>query len=228
MISRFDIVAGGSPMRQRLARLFRAMPSAGEISGYEYPEFLDVVFRKAAAVQPGGFEWPDMAGVSSVLDFGGGCGHHYKSAVRHSPDVRWAVVETPAMAKRASEIATNRLRFFSSIDDAHDWLGDIDMMHSNSALQYTDDAIKTLRELCGLRARTMLWLRAALSARSFEYEMQSSELIDNGPGGPPAGVKNKTVKYLVTKIPEPLFLAAHRGYVLRERGKDWFRFQIEC
>src|SRR5260370_2856316 len=131
MISRFDIVAGGSPMRQRLARLSRPMRCAGEISGYEHPELLELVSRKAAAFQPGGFEWPDMAGVSSVLDFGGGCGHPYKSALPHSPDVRWAVVETPAMAKRASDIATNRLPSFSRIHDAHDWIRGIGLMHFN-------------------------------------------------------------------------------------------------
>jgi hypothetical protein len=44
-----------------------------------------------------------------VLDFGGACGLHYKQA--QMPDVRRAVVETPAMVTRAAEIATDKLRF---------------------------------------------------------------------------------------------------------------------
>lgn len=50
----------------------------------------------------------------------------------------WAVVETPAMTARASELATDRLRFFTDIDGAAEWLGYVDVMHSNCALQYPD------------------------------------------------------------------------------------------
>jgi hypothetical protein len=55
----------------------------------------------------------EIAVASSVLDFGGGCGIHYKQA--KSPDVRWAVVETRMMVDRASELATDKLKFFADI-----------------------------------------------------------------------------------------------------------------
>jgi hypothetical protein len=66
------------------------------LDGYEQPELVEVIFQKTKAYKPDS-DWPEMAGVSSVLDFGGGCGIHYKQA--NLPDVRWAVVETPAMVE---------------------------------------------------------------------------------------------------------------------------------
>jgi hypothetical protein len=45
------------------------------------------------------------------------------------------VVETPALIKRATELATDQLQFFTDISEAQTWLDRIDVMHSNSALQ---------------------------------------------------------------------------------------------
>jgi hypothetical protein len=195
-------------------RLFR--PS-GTIDGYEQPELVDVIFRKTLAYQPKG-EWPEMSWVSSVLDFGGGCGLHYKQA--RSPTVRWAVVETPAMVERAKELATERLQFFTDISSAKDWLGDIDVMHSNGALQYAPEPRTTLENLCGLGAKQMLWYRVFLGNQ--ETEIQESWLGDNGPGS--IKVTEKTVRYARVRIPESVFMAAHSGYQIAERGSDWFRF----
>jgi putative methyltransferase (TIGR04325 family) len=86
-------------------------------------------------------------GVSTVLDFGGAFGVHYKEACLHSKNLRWAVLETPAMVRKASEIETDQLRFFSSISDAASWLESIDLMHSSGALQYVPDPERTLGEL---------------------------------------------------------------------------------
>jgi putative methyltransferase (TIGR04325 family) len=146
-----------------------------------------------------------MAGVSSVLDFGGGCGLHYKQA--QSPAVRWAVVETLAMVQRAKELSTDRLQFFSHISDAADWLGrPIDVMHSNGALLYTPQPLQNLERLCALRARKMIWNRANLSAGGIEHTVQTSHLVDNGPGRAPRTIKNKTVKHSLTKFPRQRFL----------------------
>ena len=79
--------------RQFAARLLRRFWAPTEtLDGYEQPELVEVIFQKTIAYKPQN-DWPEMAGVSSVLDFGGGCGLHYKQA--RSPTVRWAVVETP-------------------------------------------------------------------------------------------------------------------------------------
>jgi hypothetical protein len=202
----------------------RLFPPTETLEGYAEPELVEVIFQKTKAYDPKG-DWPEMAGVSSVLDFGGGCGLHFKLARRSSPSIRWAVVETPAMIKRATELATDQLQFFLDISEAQTWLGPIDVMHSNSALQYTPEPEETLKRLCRLRARRMSWERITLSKTNVERELQSSLLGDNGPGSL-AGLREKTVRYTRTKIPEQTFLDAHYDYVLTDRGADWFRFSL--
>jgi len=195
-----------------------------EIDGYEHPELLDVIYQKAVDYRPDR-EWPEMRGISSALDFGGGCGHHYKEAVLASPDIRWAVVETPGMVARAADLATDRLRFFDSIEFARAWLGPIDVMHSNGAIQYTPEPLKTVESLCAIGAEQLIWGRVALSGSGIKRTLQSSRLSDNGPGKAPQDLANKTVRYVVTAIPEAEFLAAHKAYELTERGTDWFKFR---
>jgi putative methyltransferase (TIGR04325 family) len=211
-------------MRQLIEKAARRLfPPTETIEGYEHPELVEVFFQKTKAYNPQA-AWPEMIGASSVLDFGGGCGLHYKQA--RSPTVRWAVVETPAMVERAKELATDRLQFFTEISDAADWLGPIDVMHSDGALQYTPDPEQTLRQLCDLRATKMLWRRVCLSPHLTEQEIQSSFLGDNGPGKL-SGLKEKTVRHTRTKIPERGFLDAHGDYALAEGGADWFRFSLK-
>jgi putative methyltransferase (TIGR04325 family) len=163
-------------------------------------------------------------GVTTVLDFGGACGVHYKEAILHTPDVRWAVVETPAMVDRASELASDRLKFFTSIATASYWLGSIDLMHSNGALQYAADPKNVVSELCAARATRMYWRRLVFSQGATVREMQGSFLADNGPGTADS-VEEKRVEYCRTRIPEQTFIDAHSArYRLVDRGKDWFRF----
>ena len=69
----------------------------------------------------------------------------------------------------------------------------------------------------------MLWHRCLLSNEEVQVDIQSSLLGDNGPGKLKK-LKEKTVRYKRTKIPERMFLDAHKGYSLAERGTDWFRF----
>jgi hypothetical protein len=210
-------------MIQMIAALRRRLfPPTETLDGYDQPELIDIVFQKTLIYVPAD-DWPEMEGVSAVLDFGGACGVHYKRATRQSANIRWAVVETAAMVERAASLETDRLRFFTSIPDAACWLGDVDVMYSNSALQYTPDPEQALTQLCDLRARRMIWERLILSAHSTEREVQSSLLGDNGPGKLP-NLKEKTIRCVRTKIPEQTFLNAHEGYSLVDRGTNWFRF----
>jgi hypothetical protein len=214
----------GIKMLTTLVRRLRRklLPPREVIEGYEHDQLVETVFQKTKAFQPQG-GWPLMVGASTVLDFGGGCGLHYKLARLQSPNIRWAVVETPAMARRASELANDRLRFFSDLDEAAGWLGAIDIMHSNGALQYTPDPLTVLDALCAQNAKQMYWQRVLFSEGELEREVQSSFLGDNGPGTLPVG-QERIVKYTRTRIPEARFLAAHGSYDLAERGADWFRF----
>jgi len=203
-------------MRQLIAKVAkRLMPPRETLEGYEHPELVEVIFQKTKTYQPSG-EWPEIAGATSVLDFGGACGIHYKQA--QLPNVRWAVVDTPAMVARASELATAKLKFFSSIQEAAAWLGPIDVMHSNGALQYTPNPESTLRRLCGLRASRMIWKRVYFGPS----EHQISLLSSNGPGFYQA--KEKSVIYPRIGIPENVFMDAHAGYTLEHRQDDGFLF----
>jgi putative methyltransferase (TIGR04325 family) len=201
-----------------LRRLLDLLPSA-KIEGYEHPDLVEAIFRKTAAFCPTE-PWPEIGGARTVLDFGGGCGLHYKQA--RSATVRWAVVETPAMVARASTLQTENLRFFSGIDAAASWLGDVDVMHSNGALQYTPDPHAALAQLCAIRARTMLWYRLFLSDAPV-MERQTSRLSDNGPRT--ARVKRASVTYERKAIAEAYFLRSHQGYAIAARGSDWFIFE---
>lgn len=207
----------------------KLFPPTEVIEGYENPELVETIFRKTANYEPAG-EWQLVAGVRTVLDFGGGAGLHYKSARKQSPDIRWAVVETPAMVRRSRELATNRLMFFDEIAKAADWLGEIELMHSNGAIQYVPDAIDTIRTLCAARPATMIWYRVPISDGIIESEVQTSFLSDNGPGLQATG-KDKLVRYARHWISGEAFVAAHGGYRVaeraadpRERGTQQFRF----
>jgi putative methyltransferase (TIGR04325 family) len=144
-------------------RLIRFLP-LNAVSGYESAELVDVIFQKTISYLPTR-DWPEILGARSVLDFGGGCGVHSKEAARFDPKVRWAVVETPAMVDRAKELEADNLRFFSEIAVARSRLGNIDVMHSNGALQYTPSPRATLDELCLAGEKTMLWYRVFFSPR---------------------------------------------------------------
>jgi len=200
----------------------RLFPPAEMLDGYEHSELVDVIFQKTKSYQPTE-AWQEMDGVSSVLDFGGGCGLHYKQA--NSSSIRWAVVETPAMVNRAKELSTDHLQFFNSISAAAAWLGAVDTMFSNGALQCVPSPEETLAELCGLNAKTMLWQRTWLASDATEKGMQKSYLNDNGPGR--LRIKEKYVRYPFIKIPERVFLNAHSGYSLVDRGPDRFRFRLQ-
>jgi hypothetical protein len=100
--------------------------------------------------------------------------------------------------RKSKELATERLQFFTDISSAKDWLGDIDVMHSNGALQYAPEPRTTLENLCGLGAKQMLWYRVFLGNQ--ETEIQESWLGDNGPGS--IKVTEKTVRYARVRIPK--------------------------
>lgn len=209
-------------MRQLIASAIRRFTAlSGTLDGFQHADLIETVFQKTKNYQPKG-DWHEVMGVASVLDFGGGCGVHYKQA--RSPTVRWAVVETPAMVERASELATDHLRFFTSVEAASDWLGKVDLMHSCSALNYTEDPELMLQKLCNLSAKQMRWSRIRLSTQTIESTMQLSLLGENGPGEN-HHLNGKAVRYKETRLPEPMFLNAHRDYRLIDRGPNWFYFQ---
>ena len=79
-----------------LGRFARMLPPTEILDGYEDPELIETMFRKARDFSPTR-RWDEFANRSAVLDFGGGFGRRFKCARPLSPDVKWAVVETPAV-----------------------------------------------------------------------------------------------------------------------------------
>ncbi|WP_271593791.1 methyltransferase, TIGR04325 family [Bradyrhizobium sp. CCBAU 65884] len=201
---------------ERLRR--RLAPPRGAIEGYESEELVDTIYRKTVAYQ-GQANWPLVEGLETVLDFGGGAGVHYKTARRQSPDIRWAVVETPAMVQRAKELATDRLKFFERIDEAAEWLRNVDLVHSNGAIQYVPDAFGTIQALCAVRAAKLVWHRVPISDGDARREVQTSYLSDNGPGKVYSSAE-KLVRYERTWFSERAFIEAHNGYRIAERSPD--------
>jgi putative methyltransferase (TIGR04325 family) len=188
------------------------------IEGYEAQELVETVFQKTLEYNPRG-DWPLVRSVRTVIDFGGGAGLHYKLAQQQSPSIRWAIIETPAMVRRAKELETDNLKFFEQIDTAADWLGGVDLVHSNGAIQYVPDAEETIRHLCATIPKALVWYRVPLSEGASRREIQTSFLSDNGPGQS-ASSKEKLVRYERNWLPEKLFIQAHGVYRLAERGPD--------
>lgn len=205
-----------------LARILRFLPIS-TVDGYEHPELVSEIFAKTVSADPTG-EWPEIRGTGTVLDFGGACGIHYKLARREAPLIRWAVVETSAMVRKAAQLETDRLRFFDSIDVAASWLGTVDLMHSNGAVQYTPRPIETVRQLAGLGATRMQWKRLFFSDQPIA-ERQRSMLIENGPQSEGSfRFSTKAVTYDRKSFARSEFKAAHPGYRVDASGPDWFNF----
>ncbi|MEY9392034.1 putative methyltransferase (TIGR04325 family) [Bradyrhizobium japonicum] len=200
---------------QRVRR--KLLPPREVIEGYEDRELVETIFLKTINYKPIG-DWPLVLGLGTVLDFGGGAGIHYKLACQQSPDIRWAVVETPAMVRRSSELATEQLRFFERIGEAADWLGTVDLIHSNGAIQYVPDTLETVRALCSVRPASLAWYRVP-TGDEIRREVQTSYLSDNGPGASLTS-KEKLVRYERNWISEQAFIQAHEGFRMTERSPD--------
>jgi putative methyltransferase (TIGR04325 family) len=142
-----------------------------------------------------------------VLDFGGACGAHYFIARALLPptcQLRWVVVETPTMAKAASELTDKELSFSSSVEDAAVTLKSVDLLHTSGALQYLKQPDVGLRTLVSVGARHVLFNRLALTKGAHDViVVQQSRLSSNGPGEFPAiGIRDRMVDYPVTFLKE--------------------------
>ncbi|MGY4300469.1 hypothetical protein ACVWXN_008564 [Bradyrhizobium sp. i1.4.4] len=122
------------------------------------------------------------------------------------------------MVQRAKELGTDRLMFFERIDQAADWLGTVDLIHSNGTIQYVPDALETVRTLCSVRPAMLAWYRVPISEET-RREVQTSYLSDNGPGSSLAS-KEKLVRYERNWISEQAFIQAHEGFRITERSPD--------
>ena len=156
-----------------------------------------------------------------VLDFGGGGGAHCalaRTVLGSSTDLRWNVVETPAMVQEASKkLADSKLKFFDDLDDARNDLGEIDLVFTSSALQYCPDPLQTLEALLALKARCVFITRTPFNASERSIvSVQHTWLSENGPGPLPDGFKDCRVLYPITYVSRTAVeTRLNRGYRLR-------------
>jgi putative methyltransferase (TIGR04325 family) len=158
-----------------------------------------------------------------VLDFGGACGAHYKLATLLFDDVplRWAVVETPSMVRKARALETEALKFFEDIAAASAWLGRVDLVNSNSVLQYLKDPLQTVRQLLELSPKVALWERLMLVDGETRADRQRTMLFNHGPGAVPAGFQNRPVVNDIIRLSRAEFLSAHDArYRLRAKAEE--------
>ena len=121
-----------------------------------------------------------------VLDFGGGAGHAFRVAEMIFPNLKfnWIVVETSEMVQQCKlRISRKNLTFISNLSEIPTHLRNIDLVFSNSALQYTPDPLKTLEEILALKSKTLFITRTPLTKleKQIVY-MQPSRTLSNGPG----------------------------------------------
>ncbi len=199
--------------------------SNSKISGYENPKLVKSIvektlsYRQRIAIkefQPG--EFPVIAAVGlirghdvTVLDFGGGSGGHglvAKQAFSESLSVNWNVVETKMMTLESIECnPPNDVNFFPSIKECLSRYPRIDLVFSNSAIQYTRNPAKIVGELVETKAQFIVFTRTPLTEgdENLSY-MQTSWLLDNGPGIKPVAKSNKLVEYECNLLSKSNFL----------------------
>jgi putative methyltransferase (TIGR04325 family) len=192
-----------------------AAASAACGSGYSDADIIDVIaYKTALPIDPRQFA-PEQAVNSivavgmaaavagerplTVLDFGGGCGFHYfRVAAAITAELRWAVIETPAMAARAQKVAQGRFDVFSDIAAAQAALGRIDLIHASSAIQYVPEPLATVRALAALHPRYFALLRFPWWRGPQTVGVQPSPLAANGIGPMPPNISDRQVRYPVT------------------------------
>ncbi|MEA2979506.1 MAG: hypothetical protein QOF09_1329 [Alphaproteobacteria bacterium] len=135
----------------------------------------------------------------TVLDFGGACGFHY---FRVSPTVnmplKWAIVETSAMAERAAKTGQGKFAAYTDLAEAAKSLGQIDLVHASGSIQFVPKPIATLRDLAALQPRYISIARFPLWLDREIVGIQESPLSGNGWGPMPPNIPDRDVKYPVT------------------------------
>ena len=165
----------------------------------------------------------EPAHVYRVLDFGGGFALAWFFLRRRLPQqFRWAVVETPQTAALGKAFETEELRFFDTVDAARLWLGGVDVVHSNGALQYHPIPEAALESLVSLSAPQVVLLRCVLSRDARAIRIQESLLGRQLDFPLPAGVTDRPVRYVHTSMLVSDFdnLFAKAGYVLAESNNN--------
>ena len=142
-----------------------------------------------------------------VLDFGGSLGFHAMVCAKVLPEIatRWAVIESPTLASVARPIESESLRVFTRLDDAVEWLGGVDLMHSSGTVQCLQDPDQTIRSLAGLGAPVLLWQRMMFAHTERTYVVKTYKLSEDYDGLGrylPEGFEDRPVRMPLTYVTE--------------------------
>jgi putative methyltransferase (TIGR04325 family) len=151
----------------------------------------------------------------TVLDFGGGCGTHYFTAVaRFRTPFKWAIVETSPMAKGGAEISQGRFETYSEIEAAGAALGHIDLVFASGSIQYVPDPFETLSALVSLGPRYFAIARFPVWRGPQIVGLQTSLLSQNGIGPMPPSIRDRHVTHPVTFVDYETAMRAFKDYEL--------------
>ena len=188
--------------------------------GYEAADLVEVVFQKTVAFRDSLLTSPPpmtlsdslalfALGLSSsssepitVLDFGGACGAHYfrmRALIQPHVRLRWHVIETSAMSRRAAQLQTDELSFSDSLAAAKRSLGQIDIAFSSGTLQCVPDPHQTLTDLLDCHASYLVLPRLGMSETSKAViTIHEARLSYNGHGPMPPGMEDGVTEYPFT------------------------------
>lgn len=141
----------------------------------------------------------------TVVDFGGGAASHFYMCEKFIPEkiATWVVIETPGMvAGSEREFQHPKLCFVDDLRKVNLEIEKPDVVFSSSALQYTPDPLKAIRDLLALDPRTFIVTRTPLTELEEPVRgEQKSSLSSNGPGPLPEGIQNTDVFYSIVIPP---------------------------
>lgn len=152
----------------------------------------------------------------NVLDFGGAAGAHYfltRAVLASACSLNWIVVETPAMAEKASQVlSSDELSFSSDLVEAASSLKRIDLLHTSGTLQCVDTPYDYLRKIISMSANHILFNRLGLTKGNHEViTIHESWLSWNGPGSMPNGIADRKVRYPFVFPRESVFMETLSG-----------------
>ena len=157
----------------------------------------------------------------NVIDFGGGGGSHFtaiKAAIK-ATNLKWAVVETYAMTIAAKCLENQNLKFYDSITNAKNELGNVDLIFSSGSLQYCSDPLTTLKSIINIRAKFLYFCRLpVIDSDKNIITIQTSLLSSNGPGSLSGEIEDRLLSYPITFLSRSKF-----EEVLTERYKIIFK-----
>jgi putative methyltransferase (TIGR04325 family) len=103
-----------------------------------------------------------------ILDFGGGCGEDYlylNKSVGNNQIIEYFIVENESVKQKSEALfrEKNNITFFNELPKE---LPDLDIIYSNSTLQYIENYQSLLNQLCKYKSKYILFTR--LSAGNFQ------------------------------------------------------------